>query len=344
MKRVLCVLITLCITMAVMLGCTADNKNDKFYNEADPIQVVDGAGRNVSFPEPVKTVATTWGGTIDPYLFALGVQDRLVATNATNEFHQMLVPDMASMKSIGRWALDKEALASVSPELYIHGLGGLEHLKTANKFGVRGIVLSLNTFDDVKNNITVLGKVFGVEERAKAVNAYCDGILDLIDSRVSQLPEEKKVTVVVLGEEVGYVASDVYNTMEEMIRFAGGKSVVPEDIATKTDYTDVGLETIFKWNADFMFLQSNWGEMTDEQILADPAWANLASVQNGHVYALPSVVDSWGTATPSCFLGALFMSMQMYPELYQDVDYEQVVLEFYWNVYGLETTRDQMGF
>ncbi len=343
MKRIVC-LFLMTILLASAIGCGGGSQNDKFYTEADPIQVMDGAGRKVSFPKPVNTVATTWGGTIDPYLFALGVQDRLVATNAKNDFHQMLVPDMAAMKSVGRWAVDKEALASVSPELFIHGLGGLDQLKTVNKLGVRGIVLNMNTFDDVKYNITMLGAVFGVEERAAAVNAYCDGVLSLIEARISQLPEEKKVTVVVLGEQVGYVASDIYDTIEEMVRFAGGKSVVPEDIATKTEYTNVGLETIFKWNADFMFLQSNWGEMTDEQILTDPAWANLTSVRNGHVYALPTVVDSWGTATPSCCLGALFMSMQMYPELYKDVDYEQVVLDFYRNVYGLETTREQIGF
>lgn len=343
MKRVLTFILALMFVFG-LAACGASSNDDKFYKDSDPIQVVDGAGRHVSFEAPVQTVATSWGGTCDPYLFALGVQDRLVATNATNDFHKMLVQNMDSMKSVGRWALDKEALAAISPDLFIHGLGGLEYMKTANKVGTRGIALSLNSFEDINNNISILGAAFGVEDRAEHVNAYCDSILKLITDRVSTVPDDEKVSVVVLGEETGTVASDIYNTMEEMIRYAGGISVVPEDVSTKTEFVNVGLETIFKWNADFIFLQSNWGELTDEQILSDPAWANLTSVKNGHVYALPSIVDSWGTATPSCYLGTLYMSMQMYPELYADLDYEQIVIEFYKEVYNLEVTRDTLGF
>lgn len=337
-------MIVLILFTVSLTGCADGGKDDKFYKESDPIQVVDGAGRHVSFAEPVQTVATTWGGTVDPYLFALGVQDRLVATNATNEFHQMLVKDMVSMQSVGRWSLDKEALAALSPDLFIHGLGGLEHMKAANKIGVRGIVLSLHNFDDIKNNLSILGAAFGVSDRAERVSNYCDGVLKMISDRTATIPDSEKKSVVVLGEETGTVASDIYNTMEEMIAYAGGVSVVPEDISSKTDFTNVGLETIFKWDADFTFLQSNWGELTDEQILSDSSWANLTSVKEGHVYALPSVVDSWGTATPSCYLGTLFMSMKMYPELYADLDYEQIVAGFYREVYNLDVTPDTLGY
>ena len=343
MKKTISLFLVLVLVIC-LAGCGSNSSNDKYYKQSDPIQIVDGAGRNVSFEKPVETVATSWGGTCDPYLFALGVQDRLVATNATNDFHHLMIQDMDSMKSVGRWALDKEALAAISPDLYIHGLGGLDNIKNANKVGVRGIALSLNSFDDVRNNLYILGSAFGEEERAAYVVQYCDGILNLVDERVKTIPEDQRVTVVVLGEETGTVATDIYNNMEEMVRLSGGISVVPNDIATKTEFTNVGLETIFRWDADYIFLQSSWGELTDTQILADPAWANLSSVKNGHVYTIPSLTDSWATATPSCYLGVLYMSMQMYPELYTDIDYEQIVLDFYREVYGLEITRDALGF
>ena len=343
MKRLVSLSLALML-LVCLAACGSNSNNDKFYKDSDPIQVTDGAGRHVSFPSPVETVATSWGGTCDPYLFALGVQDRLVATNATNDFHHLLIQDMDSMKSVGRWALDKEALAAISPDLYIHGLGGLDNIKNANKVGVRGIALSLNTFDDVNNNILLLGHVFGVDDRAEYVVEKCEDVLKIVDERVNTVPQDQRVTVVVLGEETGTVATDIFNTMEEMVRHAGGVSVVPADLSTKTEFANVGLETIFKWDADYVFLQGSWGELTDAQILSDPTWANLTSVKNGHVYTIPSLVDSWSTATPSCYLGMLYMSMQMYPDLYSDIDYEQVVLDFYREVYGLETTRDNLGF
>ena len=96
MKRIIA-LILVSITLFGMTACSTSTADDKFYDENDPIQIVDGAGRKVSFTEPVKTIATSWGGTCDSYIFALGVQDRLMATNSTNDFHKLMIADMDSM-------------------------------------------------------------------------------------------------------------------------------------------------------------------------------------------------------------------------------------------------------
>jgi len=342
MKRLVSIALVLLVLIS-LVGCGTNAKNDKLFNENDPIQIVDGAGRKVSFPAPVSTIATSWGGTCDSYIFALGVQDRLVATNSTNDFHQLLVPDMDAMKSVGRWSLDKEALADLSPDLYIHGLGGLEQLKSANKIGVRSLALGLNTFDDVADSVTMLGKVFGVEDRATFVNSCTKEILDLVAERTANIAEEDKLTVVVLGEETGTVGCDVYNTVEEMVALAGGISVVPEDIAQKTELTNVGLETIFKWNADSIFLTNYFCELSVEDIMNDASWNSLSAVQNNRVFAIPCELDSWSNATPSACLGVLYMSAQLYPDLYEDIDLEAVAIKFYKDVYGVDVTTDILG-
>jgi len=334
----------LAAAMCLCFAACSSGTDDKFYSESDPIQITDGAGRKVSFAQPVETVATTWGGTCDSYFFALQVQDRLVATNSTNEFHQLLIPDMENMGSVGRWAVDKEALAQLSPQMFVHGLGGVENFKDVNKVGVPAVALSLNSFAEVQGSLEMLGKAFGTEDRAAYVNGRINDVLELVRQRTEGLSEEDKYTVVVLGEETGTVASDLYNNMEEMIALAGGVSCVPEDIAKKPEMTNVGLETIFKWNADYIFLMNYYCELTVEDILADSSWSALNAVANDCVRAIPSGVDSWANATPSCCLGVLYMSVEMYPQLYADVDVEQVVLEFYRDVYGLDITRDQLIF
>lgn len=334
--------VVLCFTMLLSLTACGGMSDDKFFNESDPIQVTDGVGRKVSFEKPAETIATSWGGTVDPYLFALGLGDKLVATNASNDFHKLFI-DLEGMKSVGRWTLDKEALAEISPDLFIHSMGCVDYLKDANKVGVRSIGLGLNKFEDIENNLNMLGKVFGVEKRATEVIAECNRIKGLVDSRVAKLSESDKFTVVVLAEETGSVASDIHDTIEVMIYGAGGISVVPEDIATKTEITNVGLEKIFGWNPDFVFLQSYYCELTVDGIMADTTWKSLTSVQNGHVYAIPSALDSWSSATPSCYLGMLYMSMQMYPELYTDIDFNAEVIRFYKTVYGVELTYEQLG-
>ena len=189
----------------------------------------------------------------------------------------------------------------------------------------------------------MLGKVFGIEDRAAYVNACTKEILDLVAEKTAKLSDDQKLTVVVLGEEAGTVGCDIYNTVEEMVVLAGGISVVPEDIAKKTELTNVGLETIFKWNADSIFLTNYFTELTVDGIVSDSNWSGLNAVENNRVYAIPCELDSWSNATPSACLAVLYMSMELYPELYEAVDFESIVIQFYKDVYGIEVTRETIG-
>ena len=146
-----------------------------------------------------------------------------------------------------------------------------------------------------------------------------------------------------MAEETGAAASDVYDTIEAMVSIAGGKSCVPKEIAEGTDIVNVGLETIFSWNPDYLFLQSVFGELSADEILKDPAWQAVEAVKNGHVFAIPCAFDTWSSASPSSILGALYLSMTMYPERYKDLDFDQTVIEFYKEVYNLDMDMDALG-
>lgn len=341
-SQITSVILAIVLLCSCLLSCSSSSKDDKFYNENDPIQVVDGAGRHVSFPEPAKTVATSWGGSIDSYFFALGVVDRIAATNSHGYFEKVFF-DPDNMKKVGRFSLDKEALADLSPDLYLHGYYNTEYIEGANKVGVRAYGMGFNSFDDIEKNLTDLGVIFGIEDRANFVCDYCNKIKELVVSRVATVPEAERPSVVVLGEKTGELASDIYDTIEEMISYAGGISCTPDDLKTKTETTVVGLETIFGWNPDFVFLKDYYCDLTVDDIMKDSTWQAMNAVKNQHVFALPSAMDGWCAANPSCYLGTLYMSMMMYPELYEDIDFEETVLDFYHNVYNIDLTVEEIG-
>ena len=342
MKKSVCLILVLCIALAMMAGCGSSGKNDRFYSDRDPIIVTDGSGRKVSFPEPAKTVATSWGGGVDMYLYALGVGDRIVATNSKHNIDRLFFnPD--DMLKVGRWTLDKEALADLQPDVYLHGSYATEQIEGANAVKVRAYGMGFHSFDDISKNLTDLGAVFGVEDRAAHVVDYCGSLLKLVQDRVASIPESERPTVIILGEKTGELAADIYDTIDTMIETAGGKSMTPSDLATKTETTIVGLEKIFEWNPDFVFLQDYYTELTVDEIMSSGTWAPMTSVKNGHVYAIPSEIDAWSKGNPSCYLGTLYISMQMYPELYTDIDLDELAVEFYHEVYGLDLTIEQIG-
>ena len=318
-------------------------KKDAFYDEDDTVQLTDGAGRLVSFPEPAKTVATSWGGAVDTFLFALNVTDRIVATKSGNNMHKLCIEDMENMPSVGRWDLDAEALATISPDVFLHAAFAEEILESANKVNVRSVGLNFNTMADVTVGTEMLGVVFGVEERAKYVIDYYEKIMKIVEEHVAEIPESERYTVVVLGHEKGQIASSSISPTEEMIKYAGGISCVPQEVLAANN-TEVGEEKIFKWNPDVIFIQESLGELTPEVLLADATWAGMKAVQSKKVYAIPCVADAWSTASPSSCLGVLYMSMQMYPAYYDDIDFESIVVQFYKDIYNLNLTRDELGF
>ncbi|MBQ6454123.1 MAG: hypothetical protein IJJ14_07180, partial [Coriobacteriales bacterium] len=76
----------------------------------------------------------------------------------------------------------------------------------------------------------------------------------------------------------------------------------------------------------------------------DPAWANLKAVQNGHVYVVPSDLDSWEYPCVQSGLGTIWMISKMYPDLISDAELENYVNEFYDFVYGVHFTRDELNY
>lgn len=336
MKKLLALLLVI-VLAASMTACSSGPKNDKFYNENDPIQIVDGAGRQVSFPAPGTRVATNWGGTVCPYLFALGLSDSVVAQNSKNRgIIGAMFPNYDAIPSVGSWSLDTEALATVNADVYIHSVEALNALSAANKVGVRAIGIKTNGYDDIIFNLNMLGKVFGREERAAAVIAYYEGILNMVRERVATIPAGERKTAIIIGGDRGTVCRTSFE-----IELAGGVNCADQLGNTGTDrWPSVNQETVLKWNPDFIFPQNLYAAENAATLLSDPTWAGANAVLNGHVYDIPCPFESWININTSDCLAILFMSMQMYPELYEDVDFEAVVIDYYQFVYGLDVTMD----
>lgn len=318
-------------------------KNDKFYNENDPIKIIDGAGRSVSFPEPAKTVATSWGGVVDSYLFSLGLTENIVATKSRNNMHKLCMENMDEIPSVGQWDLDEEKLASIQPDVYLHSAVAIESLNGANKVNVRAVGLNFNKMSDIASGYDILGKIFGVEDRVAYLMYYYNSILDIVEEQVSEIPADMKKRVVVLGHSQGEIASSPISTIEEMIVLSGGISCVPAEVL-ETSNTNVGEEMIFKWNPDIIFIQENVGPFTPDTLYQNPNWASLTAVSNKQVYAIPCVADSWSSPSISSCLGVLYMASKMYPEKFDNINYEDIVIKFYKDVYNLELTQSELGF
>jgi iron complex transport system substrate-binding protein len=72
--------------------------------------------------------------------------------------------------------------------------------------------------------------------------------------------------------------------------------------------------------------------------MADEALASLRAVQEGEVYLTPQGVCPWDVFGPEQALMPLWMGKTLYPELFEDVDLEQEVRDFYLEFFGYEVS------
>ncbi|PCN50004.1 cobalamin-binding protein, partial [Candidatus Geothermarchaeota archaeon ex4572_27] len=140
-----------------------------------PATVVDDFNRSVVIPrEPVRVVCQ--GPSCTEIVYALGALDRVVAVDPFSDYP----PEVASKAKVGASGLgyiklhaSAEDFLSLNPDLIIaYSYVEAEEASTTilpqlEALGLKVIVLKPHTIEDVLNDILLVGKALGVEDRAE---------------------------------------------------------------------------------------------------------------------------------------------------------------------------------
>ena len=71
-------------------------------------------------------------------------------------------------------------------------------------------------------------------------------------------------------------------------------------------------------------------------------WSGIKAVQNKRVYKIPLGMYYWFPPSSDSPLMLQWMAKQMHPDLFEDLDIEQEVREYYTQFYGIELTDEQL--
>jgi len=323
-------------------GCGGSQRSAAPASSDGTITVVDMAGREVKITKNVESIALLYG-IMTSYVTALGKADKLVAAPFTSDFFGMIHPVFKTIGSVGRGQLDIEALARFNPDLFIHRASDVKTLDAAQGIGIPSIGVFAETQDDITALLTLLGRVLGTEDRASELINYYGQMLDNARDISKDIPADKRKRAIVMGTQLGSVANGAM-LQSFMIETAGGINSA-KDVESIEIWPVVGMETIFGWNPDFIFISNNSSSRYGaETLMADPAWANMTAVKERHVYLVPSDKDSWEFPGVSSALGSLWMLSVMYPDKLGREQLDSLAREFYKKVYSLDVTPELMGY
>jgi len=293
------------LALAGFLGLSA-------LSTARAATVTDAGGRTIEIGDTSRTVAA--GGSITETLYALGLQDRIVAVDTTSLYP---ADALAGHPNVGYVrALSSEGLLSVKPSLI---LAEEDAGPQAVVDQLRSISIPFVTVPDspdpqgIARKIRFIGEVMGKPGEADRLATTVLEDFSTLEKSLAPLAKRPKVLFILSNAGDRLLAAGSGTSADEMIRLAGGENALVDFAGFKP----VNAEAIIQAAPDVVLMMSGAGRGSDhgdiERIFDNPAIAQT-----------PAGRDRRGIAMNGLFLlgfgpraahAASELAMKLHPEL-----------------------------
>ncbi|MFZ2472212.1 MAG: ABC transporter substrate-binding protein [Methanothrix sp.] len=292
------------------------------------LTLIDGCDNVVSFDLPIEKLAVAH---MPEFIVALGEFQKVVGVPSymlTDDVLSEIYPDIKNLPDFGKTgSFDREALAAIKPDVMIVWDQYPEEIEEIKKLGIT--VFELNTtknnkkIDSFRKELMQFGYMFNKVDRAKEIISSMNEIEELVKSRVSAIPEEKRVK----GISMNSIEPPKVRIMGEKWEIAGIIDVAEDKIAKSG--SEVDIETIVNWDPDIINIWY-WSGSPD-QIYGSDKWQGLRAVHEKNVNK-DYYITSWA---PEIELLVLDYAMKAYPESFADVNFNQTYEDFTEELYGV---------
>lgn len=342
MPRLISLLITVCIVLALVSGCAGEQPAASPTSPpaasgatGEKQDVVDSLGTTVTIPKPAQRIASLRSG-ITEIICALGQKDKIVAVdemvkagNMYGAFIAGVYPDLKDRDCPVGGAVNIEELLRIDPDVVLHG--GYGRIKQADTIKeqtpIPVVIAHFETLENYMADIRIVAKVVGAESRAEELIQYLQSKLDFVASRVKDVPEDQKVRVYYAGHDVYHVYTS--DTFEHAQIVAAGGQNVAKDLTGWLP--EVSPEQLIAWDPQVIVMLNGVDVNT---VLNDSKLTGVSAVKNKQVYSLPEA--SWDFSSPRALFCIEWLASKLYPDRFKDVDIAAEADEFYTKVFGVK--------
>ena len=342
------------LLMVSLAGCgtagTVSQKNTR--------TIIDQDGFEVALPEKVERIVVC---DILPLPSVLAVffdsAEKIVGMSGTsmnaaaNSLLGQLYPEILKAETgfINGTTVNAEELMKLQPDVVFYNASRKELGEQLRKAGFPAVAISVNKWEyncieTLNNWVALLSQLFPDNDKTEIVSAYSSKIYDLVQERVSDLPEEDRQQAFFL-----YQYSETNLQTSGKLFFgqwwadAIGVKNVAEELSTDNSVA-VNMEQIYAWNPELIFI-TNF-TTADENALYNNTvgtynWSVVEAVENHRVYKMPlGMYRSYtpGVDTP---VTLLWLAKTAYPHLFEDIDIIQETKTYYKEVFGIDLTQEQ---
>jgi len=318
-------------------------------------QITDMYGNKLTVPAQINRVLST--GPVETQLIYMLAPEKLCGLSSAWTGSPAYIPDAYSnIPVIGNasdGSFNFEAALATKPDIVIEGKTQNLALDKTN-FGsvpVVGVNAGASLLWDYEAEITYVGNLLGVPDRAAALLAYYKAAMSYVTGIASAIPNNQKVKVYYAEGNDGLQTDAQGSWHTNLLTYCGGINVANVAVNNSSQAVQVSLEQIATWDAGFginMIIIGRGSQATTYDTIVNPnsIWESLfACVRNGKVYVRPENPTSWFDGPPGYgqILGMYWMVKLLYPQQTTGLDLNSKIKEFYSNFLHYNLTDAQVA-
>lgn len=286
MKKFGLCLLVLCLLLLV--GCGPQGASQLKASGENYAVISDDRGKAVTLPQKPQRVVVLSTSLLN---FADALDGNLVGRAAIKSEDAALPEKYKDVPDVGPvYSISLEKVTALQPDVVIGSTDHHEKLAAQlEDSGIPVILLRTKTYDDVKRNLDVMGKVYGKEKEAAAVDEKLDKDIKAITEAVPKA-----------GQRIAIIhATPSAVSLELPTSIAGGiadllhlQNIAAAPAGSENNRIPYSMESLVEANPDVIFLTSmGSSDKIEKRIKSDiegnPAWASLQAVRSGRFYILP---------------------------------------------------------
>ena len=300
LKRLGVLVVLLSLLAGMVTGCQPQFQPSTFTDDMGRIITIDKVPqRIVSHVPPITEM-----------LFAIGLGEKIVGVSDYCDF-----PEEAKSKpSVGNYFNPSiERIVALEPDLVLTD-GHSESIKQLDKLGIPFIVIDPKDTDGIRRDIELLGKVTGMEGKAKKLIDDMDKRMSEVVSLVKSAPRVKVFYIIdAVTDPNNPWTAGPGSFVDALITMAGG-----ENVANKAQgaWVQFSIEQIVSSDPEIVIIDSSQGTVviSKEQLKEHPIWSQINAVKKGRISTFNGDLAN---AVPRIVQGLEEMAKIIHPELFK---------------------------
>lgn len=333
---------------AALFGCSAPASSDDSKAEdaaqeqaqSEDRTVVDMKGNEITVPADTQTILTP-NSVATQMVLMVGGEDAAATLGRGFDYSEgslnaTMFPGLADVPAFSSQDLTVENVAAIDPDFVLSGDEDLNAKLTDS--GIPAAYISVTSPETIIEAVNMIGDILGGDavDKAQAYEDAYNQALEDTKALSAGLADDEKPRVLYMRSTESTTGAD--SMPDSWITAAGGINAAAEAGFTGSG-TEINAETIMNINPDIIICEN---EDTANAFLTDPAFSELAAVQNGKVYQAPFGTAVWSMGTAETLLQLSWAGTIINPDLYADVNLDQKTRDFYKEFFNYDLSQEQL--